>query len=702
MVSRTDYSHNNETASRNHGSIKQQISSVHGQHEMTMDKKRVYMDGSVCKETATTTSFDAHTVNIETATCLFTGKVLHEKDQYGNEAVFRYDTLGRLVEKTVSPRTEYEASRKTLYAVAADGVGYIVTETDTKGSQTRYSTDGMERVVRVERQSVVHHQGTSMAVGPFQVMQESFYNAVGQCIQVDKMDWLGQDDQNTSKQIRAVTKMEYDDWGTMCRSTDATGTVNLVAKDPISMIQTTGMAGKGRTETKLNISGKPIEVLLRKSDGAVHQRSSYMYDGWDRLIEKRDALNRITKYIYDSFDRVVETLGPDDSISKTEYASYTSATLPTRMESQEKTLGKLEYDGLARSTTKTVGKRTSVAIYDTEGPRPTQITMADGNQHSFSYEPALHHALVKRKGAEGEVAFQYDKQTSALLRFESEVAAVSRAYSPSGLLAEETFEMPDGRTLSASSTYSTAGLPCSYVDVHGHKREIEYDGYGRVLQLTQGTVKVHFEYNQENLVSKTSIRDDGGGQEGHGLQIQVLYNDFGHEVERCVRHGGDGPVIYRIRRMFNVANLITWRIMEDAQGHVLRDEAFEYDIRDRLVSYLCKGSQSPEDENGWKLHKQSFNFDGLDNLIQIHTSACDGAENTRNYLYDPEDPTKLIWITNTNKELPEVIDLLYDSNGCLVGHRSRLRQDPRPASVRRIDGHKLLRCQSQRLFRSPE
>ncbi|KIL84624.1 hypothetical protein FAVG1_12151 [Fusarium avenaceum] len=695
MISRAEYSHVNDTGSRDHGSIRQQVSWMGDQHVATKNKSRHYPDGATCKETVTSSSFDGHVTNVETSTSLSTGRVLRKKDRYGTETVFGYDNLGRIIEEIVAPATVYEASRKKEYLVDKDGIGYGVTKTDAKGVQTRYITDGMERVVRVEKQDLVH-QNPSAVDGVFLVIQESFYNKLGQCVQVDKIDWMSEDhvSQTTPKQIRTVKRIEYDDWGTMCRSVDAMGIVHLATKDPISMTQTTGIPGKGIVETKLNMSGMPIETMMLKSDGTLHGKTSYEYDGWDRLVAQKDSLDRITRYKYDNFDRVVETLGPDGSISRTDYASRLAGALPTKMEIDQQTLGSQQYDGLARSTTNTAGNRTSVAVYNSDGPHPTQITTANGDHHQFSYEPILSHALVNTKSPDGEVALEHDKQTGAIVRIENKTSIINRTYLSTGLIASEEFRFPDGRTLSTASTYSLAGLPRSYVDVHDHKREIEYDSHGRTAQLAQGTVKVGFKYNQEGLVSETRIQHNDGEEDGHGLQIQMVYDDFGHEIERCIRHANDGSVIYQIRRTFNVANLIVRRLVEDGLGNVLREETFAYDIRDRLVSYECQGSQPPQDENGWKVRKQSFSFDTLNNLVDIHTSSQDGTENTKRYLYDSKDPTKLARITNTSKTLSGDVDLLYDGNGCLIRDEKQrtLEYDTNNRLIAVLDGNGQLQC----------
>ncbi|KAF5978837.1 RHS repeat [Fusarium coicis] len=134
--------------------------------------------------------------------------------EYYPEDVVRYDSLGSLVKETIAPATAYEASQMSKYLVDEEGVIYGVTKTDAKGTQTRFITDGMERVVRKGKQDAAQHDA-STAVSMFRVMQKNSYDAVGQRVQVDKMDWFIQDHQNTPQEILTVERIEYDDWGTI-------------------------------------------------------------------------------------------------------------------------------------------------------------------------------------------------------------------------------------------------------------------------------------------------------------------------------------------------------------------------------------------------------------------------------------------------------------------------------------------------------
>lgn len=120
---------------------------------------------------------------------LYTGRVLHNKDQYGTETVFRYDSLGNLVEEIVELSTAWEARQKSKYLVDKESTICEVTKTDAKGTHTSSLPAVLERVVWIEKQGITQHANTT-AMSMRRVMQKIFYNAVGQPVQVEEMGWL--------------------------------------------------------------------------------------------------------------------------------------------------------------------------------------------------------------------------------------------------------------------------------------------------------------------------------------------------------------------------------------------------------------------------------------------------------------------------------------------------------------------------------
>lgn len=74
------------------------------------------------------------------------------QDSGGAETNFVYDLTGQLVKKTFSPSTQYEAIEYLGRTTLSDKSGYCITMSDAKGVQTKYYTDGLQRVCLVEEQ----------------------------------------------------------------------------------------------------------------------------------------------------------------------------------------------------------------------------------------------------------------------------------------------------------------------------------------------------------------------------------------------------------------------------------------------------------------------------------------------------------------------------------------------------------------------
>ncbi|KAB8240072.1 hypothetical protein BDV35DRAFT_398973 [Aspergillus flavus] len=213
---------------------------------------------------------------------MLTGLIRAQKDDHGVENIFNYDKVGRLAKATVSRGTSFEATRQYEYAIASGGVGYRLVATDAKGLKTRYITDGFERIYRVERQDDDGQYSGTTYNGTFRALQERRYDQIGQCIQVDVIDWLGTTDTRREERIKKYPT--YDDWGQVCKTTDSSGVATLSLTDPIHLTQTRGIDGEGKTRTKFNLLGVPTQIALLQKDDRVYSKVDYDYDGLGRLI----------------------------------------------------------------------------------------------------------------------------------------------------------------------------------------------------------------------------------------------------------------------------------------------------------------------------------------------------------------------------------------------------------------------------------
>ncbi|KAF7587276.1 hypothetical protein BBP40_007493 [Aspergillus hancockii] len=665
LLSSAEFAYVNQPGSRDHGRIQQETTWVSQNYATVQVSVYQYPSSVEFKRALTTTTFDGVIVNDETTFSLCSGLPVRQTDDDGVQDRFQYDKLGRMIKATTARGTRYEATRQNEYSINEDGTGWLLSMTDAKGVQSRYITDGLERICQVEKQDDdgTWDGTTGKYSGTFRLVQERSYNAQGQCNKTAEIDWL-RTNGNLLEQ-RSSQQLEYDDWGQVWRTTDSSGLITVVLTDPISLTRTEKIEGEGQTVTQLNVSRAPTQTTLLRKDGAQYSKVKYRYDGLGRLVEKEDVLGRKTLYESDTFDRVTKTTWPGGRVANVEYAIQSAAMLPTAVQVNGATLAEQSLDGLDRVTERTIGERTTKQMYQSSNPQPAQIKTQKGHESNLTYEPSLSRAVTDVIGPGVEDAYGYDPQSGLPTLLKSSYSTRDLQYSPSGHLSNETIQVSQGAGFSAQSTYSMAGKLLGYTDVHGQESQAEYDAAGRMKsisleKLKEETMKVSLLYDNSSRLSHTEVQDKARNV---SLASSLSYDDFGREVERTVFQGT--KKLYQLTQSYGETGLVTTRHLEDGDGKLLRDELFVYDIHNHLVEYNCEGSQLPSLEQG-RLRSQHFNFDEYDNLVEVKTRFEDGSENISRYSHSTADPTRLIRITNTHPDFTAQIDLEYDANGCLT------------------------------------
>ncbi|KAF7175522.1 hypothetical protein CNMCM7691_008623 [Aspergillus felis] len=655
LLSSAEFAYVNQPGSRDHGRIQQETTWVSRNYATVQASVYQYPSSVEFKRTLTTTTFDGVIVRDETTFSLCSGLPVLQKDDHGVQDRFQYDKLGRMLKATTALGTRYEATRQNEYSINQDGTGWLLSMTDAKGVQSRYITDGLERICQVEKQD---------DDGTFRLVQERSYNAQGQCSKTAEIDWLAT--KGTLVEQRSSQELEYDNWGQVWKTTDSSGLITVVLTDPISLTRTEKVEGEGQTVTQLNVSRAPTQIKLLRKDGTTqYSKVEYRYDGLGRLVEKEDVLGRKTLYESDAFDRVTKTTWPGGRLVNVEYASQSAAKLPVAVQVHGVTLAEQSLDGLDRVTERTVGERTTKQMYQSSLPQPAQITTQKGHESNLTYEPGLNHALAEVTGPGVADAYGYDPQSGLPTRLKSSYSTRDLQYSRSGHLSNETIQITQGAGFSAQSTYSMTGKLLGYTDVHGQEYQAEYDAAGRMKSMSlekvkEEILKVSFSYDKSSRLSRTEVQDKARNV---SLASSLSYDDFGREVERTVFQGT--KKLYQLTQSYGETGLVTTRHLEDGDGKLLRDEVFVYDVHNHLVEYNCEGSQLPSLEQG-RLRSQHFSFDEYDNLVEVKTRFEDGRENISRYSHSPADPTQLIRITNTHPDFKAQIDLQYDANGCLT------------------------------------
>ncbi|KAM0489701.1 hypothetical protein ACHAP8_012310 [Fusarium lateritium] len=657
-LTKKEYSYVNQPTSVDHGRIQDHVETLNGQYPNTQVLDYEHIDPGHLKTTVSTTSFDGITVRSETICVKSTGAAVSQTDEHGHRTEMKHDVMGHLVEETTNAGTSYEATKKQEYAFCSDGQGYELTQTDAQGYKTSITTDAMERVIQVAKQD-------DSDTAALRVVEEMKYNAIGQCIQVDSIDWI----ESTKKEVRASKTIEFDHWGQPCKVSDDSGPAHISSTNPITQTQTTGIEGENMTESQIDASGQVAHIRILHSDGTVYGQKKVELDGWGRPVCQTDTEGQRTEYKVDSFDRVIETSWPDEvsqpsaSSIKVEYAAQSTSPLTIAITCENNTLGKRSYDGLARLKSHQVGARRTSYEYKGNVPQPASLTNANAYNHSLSYAPELDFSLMKLQSSDSTDSFEHDRKTGAIIQAKNNHSTLQRHYLPSGKLASENVELPGNIALDTKSTYSLLGKLVSHVDVHGQTYNLEYDSFGRPTKLVQGRLQVSFVYRESNRLSRTCTKDSTR-DESKSLATEYEYDEFGRETRRVIFQGE--KVLYDILQTFGKTSQVTKRRTENSKHDVLRQESFAYDSRHRLIHYTCEGSQPPVDENGWHIQEQKFCYNALDNLTEVTTTSSGGEVNTTSYRFSTTDQTQLVQITQSHSDLKATIDLEYDQQGSLT------------------------------------
>lgn len=325
----TEYVYIDQVARRDHGRLKQQIIHHAGQYPQTKIFTYDYPKLGEFTQTMSTQTFHENTQREVTTCSMFTGLLKTYMAHTNVLTEFRHNKIGQIVTEVVAPNTKYEAKRQYECDLLKDQAGYVVTITEAKGVQTRYSTDGLQRNILVERKDDGAQPGvrnTPIELEPFRVVREYSYNTLGKPATDVQVDWLNSDDERI--QQRRCEEFHYDDWGEVCKTTKDGGLVTLSIKDPINQTRTEGIEGESQIRHRLNLFNIVTQTEVLKSDGTLNSKLDYTYDGLGRLVEKTDHLGRTMQYQLDQYDRVIQTKWPDGRTVQTYFTPHNTETWP--------------------------------------------------------------------------------------------------------------------------------------------------------------------------------------------------------------------------------------------------------------------------------------------------------------------------------------------------------------------------------------
>ncbi|SPP30986.1 putative deoxyribonuclease RhsA [Arsenophonus endosymbiont of Aleurodicus floccissimus] len=591
------------------------------------------------------------------------GNVLSETSAQGIEISYAYDKLGRLINRTLCPGSDYETTTIWEYGVG-NGGPYLI-ETDVFGNKNKTGFDGAGRAIseqRFDAETAKWYETFSCA-----------YNSLGEISTGLVTDYLPAGNPNNYSMTANIT---YGGWGYEKEVVFSDGIKTLRQTDPIVLTQTVYCQG-GTGNTALT-SGNITTILDEKSQlptrkilqenitGQAYSSSDYIWDGLGQLREEKDELERVTKRTYDEYGRVLTQILADGTIVSRTYAAHLtdnyvasiSVTGPdANGTSKIWALGTQTFDSLGRVTKRVSGGRTTSYSYQGASPVPSMVTLPSGKTVEYTYISELDNVVSSMK-ADGIIqTFNYDKKTGKLLNAQEANSKLENTWSKADQLKEEAF-WHNAQNRKAKHTYTLKGAPVTYTDVAGKQTQYSMDAYGRVTSITDDSLTVNLTYDALGRLNSQTVR---GKASTSSLTTAFNYDSFGREITRTITDKRGITVMLAQSWLKN--GLLASRTTQK-NGIKLREEQYGYDERDRLVSYTALGDSLPIDTYGHRMTAQTYRYDALNNLTSVKTTLADRSTNMATYSYqNASDPSQQTTLTNTHDNYPKTINLSYDAEG---------------------------------------
>lgn len=275
--------------------------------------------------------------------------------------------------------------------------------------------------------------------------------------------------------------------------------------------------------------------------------------------------------------------------------------------------------------------------------------------------------MVSGRNTDGvEQKYTYDKKTRKLLSAKESNSVIQYTWSKSGYLRRETFGN-NGTTKTAENMQTLNNVPVKYTDVSGKETHYKMNIQGQVVLISDHNITVDITYDALGRISTKTVRDNSSSST---LITKLDYDDFGHEITRTITNRRGMQLI--VSQKWNKNGLLATRTTRENLV-IIREEEYGYDERNRLISYKSYklmnsfGNNLPTDSYGHRIISQTYQFDALNNLTTVTTSLTGKAVNKTSYYYENQnDPTQLTRVTNTHKDYPANINLIYDSDGRMI------------------------------------
>jgi RHS repeat-associated protein len=398
-----------------------------------------------------------------------------------------------------------------------------------------------------------------------------------------------------------------------------------------------------RAQMTYSAAGKPLLRVDR-----LGRRTTFTYDGDDRIVELRDGRDGVTRFEYDDLGRPSRTHHADGRVESLTYLAPGTVGLA---------------QGSERVLDLTLDAR----------QQPTFATYADGKTYAFSYDDAGR--LTSAESAEAVCSYEY-RQDGKLVgelagdqsfRFEYDaLGRLSAQQYPDGTHADLAYD-PDGRP--SHITWGSASFAFSY-DGSDRKRivstprlqtQYELDLCGkpshvRVVDSAKGKPVFETSYRYDHQARLVWKRDSafGGRLFAYDTESQVLRvsDESGRSKESFAYDAAGNPTLMSdLGVVVAPGNRVTSRgdvqCKYDARGNIVVLTAggqtwrFVYDLRNQLIESIGPSGSVvfKYDAFGRRIEKRSadrtIRYVWCGELLTREIVKTSEGESVRDYLYFP-------------------------------------------------------------------
>ncbi len=619
----------------------------------------------------------------------------------------------------------------TVYSF--DISGRIASITDDHGLKTTYGYDGNGRLATITDPSAQTLTFSYNASSHITSVKDSTGREV-------KYGYSGAGDLATvTDALGGVTEYTYDAAHRIKTIKDPRG--NVVLKNTYD--------GQGRVveqkdglENLWNLEYKPSETIVTEPEGG---KSTYGFDGEDRVVSEKDQLGRTTSTSYDVAGNVDEIVRPGGAKWQFGYDAKGNLTSVIDPEEGERSY---EYDAKNRLVSFTDERGETWAYEWDEANDLKKVTDPAEGETAATYN-AAGQPLAITDPNEHTTTFTYDTRGNRLTAKDALENTTAYAYNTRNQLTSKTAPGLEPETYGRNAL----GDLLSKTTPEGHKTEYAYNANGLLTKVTdpaKGAWEVKRNAMERAtayvnpLEQESNVSYDGNLRpvkvtDRRGKETTYAY-DLANQLTELVRpEGGDWAFDYdgrgnRIEVVDPRENASTYEFdlrdrMTDAAEPLAATTSYEYDPAGNLVGFIDPRENTSElaydelgrltavnqplekattftyDANGNRLTRTTaagtidFDYDAANRLEEVK----DGETTLRKFAFDPAGR-----LTGATDAQADEIEIGYDDDGRVVsiddgrGQTASREYDSRDNLVKQVDGRGTLEYEFDKLSRMVE